>query len=579
VRQSRAFGPSLSVTSAARDADAEVPNAQAVFEDIQLEHMPLSEPGLRAVASAAGWVQFRVRPEPPTNGNGRAEYVVVLGWNGGAGGAAGHSMAAHVNASRDEWHPPRVSATLCATTDACPADGNKTDAGVCGCGVQDVDTDGDGSMDCVDACPADDSKTADAGVCGCGTPEGDTDGDGVADCVDECTLDAKKSARGVCGCGVDDSDTDGDGFVCDDACPTDAAKSTAGVCGCGVPDTASNVMDSDGDGASDCVDDCPADAAATVRGPCGCPTGGAVTAACASCFRWGYATVRLALPDAGDIIGDPFLHNVSVAVVLPDATTRVVAAFYDGTTTDAASAAAMLRYDARVYCGQAGVYTWHVVSSAAVEVGSGSRSGTFDSRLTATPAGWKGKLRQHPLDGTQFVYDNGEDFVHIGDTAYRLLVDTELHWKQYLRDAATVVGVTKVRVWLATRRKSVATLFEGKESAPRSLSLPTWQGFDARIRFALEHYPWLQLQLILYGEDDDALKLASRGNEVAAAVPTYAQARWSALANVHFCIVNDRMVPVHVTKLGNAMAAREPWGTLLTRYAVAVLHPSQRGSL
>ena len=69
--------------------------------------------------------------------------------------------------------------------DLCPDDEAKVDAGVCGCGVADVDTDGDGLADCVDGCPSDVDKI-NAGVCGCGTPDVDADGDRVIDCGDLC---------------------------------------------------------------------------------------------------------------------------------------------------------------------------------------------------------------------------------------------------------------------------------------------------------------------------------------------------------------------------------------------------------
>ncbi|NLF25975.1 MAG: hypothetical protein GX589_10015, partial [Deltaproteobacteria bacterium] len=48
---------------------------------------------------------------------------------------------------------------LCASPlDECPDDPDKTEPGVCGCGVPDIDTDEDGYMDCVDACPFDPNR-------------------------------------------------------------------------------------------------------------------------------------------------------------------------------------------------------------------------------------------------------------------------------------------------------------------------------------------------------------------------------------------------------------------------------------
>ncbi len=44
--------------------------------------------------------------------------------------------------------------------DLCPEDPNKTEPGICGCNVQDIDSDGDGVLDCLDGCP-NDSKNKD----------------------------------------------------------------------------------------------------------------------------------------------------------------------------------------------------------------------------------------------------------------------------------------------------------------------------------------------------------------------------------------------------------------------------------
>jgi len=121
--------------------------------------------------------------------------------------------------------------------DLCPNDPDKTAPGVCGCGVPDTDTDGDGAADCIDGCPNDPDKI-DPGHCGCGISDADTDGDTVPDCDDECPFDSAKSVPGVCGCGSPDTDTDADDTPdCIDGCPNDPNKVDPGICGCGIPDT------------------------------------------------------------------------------------------------------------------------------------------------------------------------------------------------------------------------------------------------------------------------------------------------------------------------------------------------------
>ena len=155
--------------------------------------------------------------------------------------------------------------TVMDCVDLCPNDPKKTQAGVCGCGVEDRDSDGDTIMDCIRLCPEGSAKTS-PGVCGCDVEDIDSDGDTIMDCVDLCPEDAKKTVPGVCGCGVEDVDSDGDTVMdCIDLCPNDPKKTQAGVCGCGVED-----VDSDGDTVMDCIDRCPNDAHKIDPGVCGC---------------------------------------------------------------------------------------------------------------------------------------------------------------------------------------------------------------------------------------------------------------------------------------------------------------------
>jgi serine protease AprX len=156
--------------------------------------------------------------------------------------------------------------------DLCPDDPNKTAPGDCGCGVADIDSDGDGTSDCIDLCPDDPNKTA-PGDCGCGVADIDSDGDGTADCQDNCPIDPGKTDPGICGCGVADTDSDGDGTAdCNEPSDCDSCfkGDCNGVChpkevGTNCPDCSStpaeevcdDEIDNDGDGLVDCDDiDC-----------------------------------------------------------------------------------------------------------------------------------------------------------------------------------------------------------------------------------------------------------------------------------------------------------------------------------
>ncbi len=86
-----------------------------------------------------------------------------------------------------------VSIRLGYLLDNCPNDPNKTEPGICGCGVADTDTDNDGMADCIDTCPND--------------PDNDVDGDGVCGDVDNCPNVANADQA--------DADNNGAGDACD----------------------------------------------------------------------------------------------------------------------------------------------------------------------------------------------------------------------------------------------------------------------------------------------------------------------------------------------------------------------------
>jgi hypothetical protein len=81
-------------------------------------------------------------------------------------------------------------ANSCGITDAglfvCTADGSGLECTAVTPPA--VDTDGDGTADCVDSCAADAAKTA-PGDCGCGAPDLDTNGNGASDCLETASAD------------------------------------------------------------------------------------------------------------------------------------------------------------------------------------------------------------------------------------------------------------------------------------------------------------------------------------------------------------------------------------------------------
>jgi Tol biopolymer transport system component len=153
---------------------------------------------------------------------------------------------------------PPIQQIFTRSNDQCPNDPNKTAPGLCGCGQSDVDSDSDGTLDCLDECPSNPAKTK-PGLCGCNSVDTDSDGDKTPNCLDLCPQDPQKIAPGKCGCGVVETAT------CLDQCPNDPLKQSPGICGCDIPD-----IDTDNDGTQNCTDGCIDDAQKIVPGICGC---------------------------------------------------------------------------------------------------------------------------------------------------------------------------------------------------------------------------------------------------------------------------------------------------------------------
>jgi hypothetical protein len=229
-----------------------------------------------ALAPTQSSPSFPVEWSGTDTGSGIADYTIFVSENGGPFTAflidtpdtsamftgqtgktyAFYSVARDAVGHEEEPPPTADTQTVIAGLDQCPDDPDKTEPGVCGCGVADTDSDGDSTPDCNDGCSNDPNKTA-PGVCGCGVADTDSDSDGTPDCNDGCPTDPSKNALGICGCGVADTDSDGDGTPnCNDACPNDPQNDVDGDGVCGnvdncPDDSNSDQADADGDGIGD----------------------------------------------------------------------------------------------------------------------------------------------------------------------------------------------------------------------------------------------------------------------------------------------------------------------------------------
>ncbi len=259
---------------------------------------------------------------------------------------------------------------------------------------------------------------------------------------------------------------------------------------------------------------------------------------------------------ADRVDGNPFFDvELSVAFTLPDGSKAEAEGFYAGDN----------RWIIRAYCSQVGRWRWQTTSNVS---SLNAKEGVFDVKESSLP----GKLRIHPDDPRQFAYDDGRWFLHLGDTAYRYVIDTEPLWKQYIDEAAEV-GFTKVRTWFARGRHDVGALLAPDRSG---LDLAYWDEIERRLLYAFEKHPHIQFQLIPYAEDWPELRRCGQKDRLALFIARYAQARFSALPNIHWCISNDSHIspdsgnrnadPATINLLGGEMRRREPWGTLITNH-------------
>jgi hypothetical protein len=280
-------------------------------------------------------------------------------------------------------------------------------------------------------------------------------------------------------------------------------------------------------------------------------------------FLWGCGDKTNEVPQYGmceisfESYNDSPFQFPEVSFHLPDGSIVKVDGFYDGANV----------YKARAYCNLPGFWKWEIHKTP----GFRNRNGKFK----VAGSNLKGKLKKHPEDPYQFAYDNNNWFLHIGDTGYRYLTETEQLWQDYI-DQAVKIGITKIRTWFCSSRHNVEALFDEERN---NLNLSYWQEMDKRIAYALEQHPGIILQLIPFGEDTEELKRYNAGDSASFAMLRYAQARFSSYPNIIWCISNDREIvnedtPLtgrritkqNIDKIGKDMAEREPWGTLITNH-------------
>lgn len=269
---------------------------------------------------------------------------------------------------------------------------------------------------------------------------------------------------------------------------------------------------------------------------------------------------------ADDLAGNPYTEaRVQIIFTRPNASKVIVDGFYDGNN----------HFKARAYCDQVGNWSWQCLSNLN---SLHQKSGQFEVSASQLP----GKLRLHTADNHQFMTDDGQWFLHLGDTGYRYFADTEQHWKAFI-DQSAAMGMNKIRVWFNRNRYDMQVLYTADR---QQMNLTYWQMIDQRMQYALTQHPQTQLQLIPYSEDLTELNRYANDDAMAKQLGQYIQARYASFPNVHWCISNDRVVytagedtsglyqhekdrlvlDTVIDKIANDFHQREPWGTLITNH-------------
>lgn len=245
---------------------------------------------------------------------------------------------------------------------------------------------------------------------------------------------------------------------------------------------------------------------------------------------------------------------------------KTVYAFYDGGNT----------WRARVYVSEVGEWNWS--STCNSDKGLDGKAGTFkavDSKL-------RGRLLPHPKNPRHWQTENGRWFLNIVDTAYFLLspVDaqsqpiSEEDFQEYVRDTVDH-GITSLFAGLLSAPASVEEegAWTRRYFADGNINLLRHDRFrfsDRRLRWLLDHYPDVAIELILfprgvrYGGDEQFWKKLTAAQKER--ILRYVVARFAAYPQLFWLIANDvhygKRFPnnnAYVREVGAYFKKRDPW--------------------
>lgn len=268
-------------------------------------------------------------------------------------------------------------------------------------------------------------------------------------------------------------------------------------------------------------------------------------------------------------VTNPFDTIATVTFTPPSGTAKSVHAFYDSDNL----------WRARVYVSEPGEWNWS--SLCATDSGLNGKKGAF----TATDSKLRGRLLIHPKNPHQWMTEDGRWFLNLNDTAYFWLSafdgahqpvsDDDAH--AYVRDAAAH-GITSLRSFLIVGTgvfQSRSLLEQWRDAfftddAMTRLQLEHLRKPDERLRWLLDEYPGIYMQLVLfpmgctYAKDQEVWQTLSPVQRerlmrnLIARYAAYPQVFWLAVNDVHY----GEKYPLNhafAREVGEYFAKHDPW--------------------
>ncbi len=246
---------------------------------------------------------------------------------------------------------------------------------------------------------------------------------------------------------------------------------------------------------------------------------------------------------------------------------KTVDLFYDGTNV----------WRGRVYVTEVGKWTWQTASDDDPLLNGAQGS------FTAEASDLRGMLIKHPDNPKQWATEDGQWFLNLNDTAYKLFNLGEPLWKEYVRDIAAQ-GITSVRSgalggweWLpADEGEFGASNYPWAGDDLMRYDLAKFHTTDRRLQWMLDNYPDIYIQMILFGQIDYRTEQAAESwlalpQEVRTNTMRYMLARWAAFPQVFWLTVNDLACgddkpknDVYTREIGRYFAEHDPWDHLLS---------------